>query len=299
MGGQGRGLAYGVGAYLLWGLFPLYWPLLKPAGAVEILAHRMVWSLVTTAILVAATGRIRQLRGIFADRRRAGLLTLAAMLVTVNWGIYIWAVNHDRVVETSLGYFATPLLSVLLGVLVLGERLRRLQWIALGMAAVAVVGLTVEYGHLPWVALTLAATFAAYGLTKKAANTGAVESLTFETLVIAPMMLGYLVWLGPRGHAGDGGALLLLLIGSGFITIVPLILFSAAAIRMPLSTLGLVQYLAPIIQFIVGVAIFREAMTSMRWAGFALVWVALVIFTAEALRHRRTQLRLAAEASAI
>ncbi len=292
-------MAYGVSAYLLWGLFPLYWPLLKPAGAVEILANRVVWSLVTTAILVAATGRIRHLRGIFSDRRRAVLLTAGALVISVNWGTYIWGVNHDRVVETSLGYFINPLVTVLLGVLVLGERLRRWQWIAVAVAGIAVVGLTVEYGHPPWVALTLAGSFGIYGLTKKAADTEAIESLGFETLVITPLALGYLVWLGPRGHLGDGGTLTLLLIGCGIVTVVPLLLFGAAAIRVPLSTLGLIQYLAPILQFTVGIAVFHETMTPMRWAGFALVWIALVIFTTEALRHRRTQLRLAAQASAL
>jgi chloramphenicol-sensitive protein RarD len=299
---QARGFVLGVAAYLMWGLFPLYWPLLEPAGALEILAHRVVWSVFTMLALVVALRRAAQLRAILGDRRRRTLLLVAATVIAVNWGTYIWGVNNHRVVETSLGYFINPLVTVLMGVFILHERLRRLQWIAIGIASVAVVGLTVEYGHPPWVALALAFSFGTYGLAKKQAGVEAVESLTFETLALLPLATIYLLVLGGRGDGHfttDGLGHTLLLISTGLITAVPLICFGAAAIRVPMTTIGLMQYLAPVLQFLLGVAVLDEHMTLMRWIGFALVWVALMIFTVEALRHRRRQLRLAAEAVAI
>jgi chloramphenicol-sensitive protein RarD len=206
------------------------------------------------------------------------------------------------VVETSLGYFINPLVTVLMGVFILQERLRRWQWIAIGIASIAVVGITVEYGHPPWVALVLAFSFGTYGLAKKQAGVEAVESLTFETLALVPLAAIYLAVLAGRGDGHfttDGVGHALLLVTTGLITAVPLICFGAAAIRVPMTTIGLLQYLAPVLQFLLGVAALHEHMTLMRWVGFALVWVALVIFTVEALRHRRRQLRLAAEAVAV
>ena len=191
----------GAAAYLMWGLFPLYFPLLEPAGATEILAHRVFWSLVTMLVLILAVRRWGQLRRLLDDRRTVAILSGAAVVIAVNWGTYIWGVNNGHVVETSLGYFINPLVTVLLGVAVLGERLRPLQWAALGLAGVAVVGLTVEYGRPPWVAIVLAFSFGTYGLAKKKADTGAIESLTFETMVLAPVALGYLVLLGATGAA--------------------------------------------------------------------------------------------------
>ena len=297
-----RGLLYGVAAYLLWGLFPLYWPLLEPAGAVEILAHRVAWSLVTMLVVVVASRRLPHLRALFGRRRARNLLTVAAVVIAVNWGTYIWGVNNHRVVETSLGYFINPLVTVLMGVLILKERLRPWQWAAIGIATAAVVGLAVDYGHPPWVALTLAFSFGTYGLAKKQANVEAVESLTFETLVLVPVAVGYLVWLGAAGKGhflGHGTGHTLLLVSTGIVTAVPLLCFGAAAIRVPMTTLGLLQYLAPVLQFLLGVTLLDEHMSGMRWLGFALVWVALVIFTVEATRHRRRLLRLTAEASAL
>ena len=213
------------------------------------------------------------------------------------------ASTRDRVVEVSLGYFINPLVTVLLGVLVLGERLRPLQWCAIGIAAVAVVILTVDYGHPPWIALLLAGSFGTYGLAKKKANVGAVESLTFETVLLAPIALGYIWWLtatGDSNFASHGAGHAVLLASTGLVTAVPLICFGAAAIRIPMTTLGLLQYLAPTIQFALGLVVFDEQMTTVKWVGFALVWLALAIFTVEALRHRRrTQLRLVVEASAV
>ncbi|MFZ5848936.1 MAG: EamA family transporter RarD [Actinomycetota bacterium] len=297
-----RGFLLGAAAYAMWGLFPLYWPLLRPAGAVEILAHRVFWSLIVMLVLIAVLGRTQQLRAVLGHRRTFGILALAAVVIAVNWGTYIWGVNNEHVVETSLGYFINPLVTVLMGVVVLGERLRRLQWVAMGLATVAVVGLTVEYGRPPWVALALAFSFGSYGLAKKKANVGAVESLTVETLVLAPVAAGYILWLMSQGSStfgGEGAGHVSLMVATGVVTAVPLICFGAAATRVSMTTIGLLQYLAPTIQFALGVLLFGEDMPPMRWVGFGLVWVALVLFTYEAITHRRRQLRLTAQASAI
>ncbi len=302
MSDQRRGFLLGVAAYTMWGIFPLYWTLLKPAGAVEILAHRICWSLVVMVALVLLLRRTAQLRAIFASPRLLLLLTVASVVIALNWGGFMWGVNNDRVVEVSLGYFINPLVTVLLGVVVLGERLRPLQWAAIGIAAAAVVNLTLDYGQPPWVAFLLAFSFGTYGLAKKKADVEAVESLTFETLVLTPLAIGYLVWLWANGSANFGahGALhALLLITTGAITALPLICFGAAAIRVSMTTIGLLQYLAPTLQFALGVLVFHEEMTPAKWLGFSLVWVALVIFTGEALRHRHRQLRMSVEASAI
>ncbi|RJK93414.1 EamA family transporter RarD [Vallicoccus soli] len=281
----------------MWGLFPLYWPLLEPSGSVEVLAHRIVWSLLVVVVLLGARRRWGWLREL--GWRRTGLLAAAALVIAVNWGTYIHGVTTDHVVETSLGYFINPLVTVLLGVLVLGERLRRAQWVAVAVAAVAVVVLTVDYGRPPWIALTLACSFGAYGLLKKKASVGALESLTVETLVLLPVAAGYLVVLAAAGDGtflAEGPLHAGLLVASGVVTAVPLLAFGAAAIRVPLSVLGLLQYLAPVIQFLIGVVLFHEAMPASRWAGFALVWLALVMLTADALRHGRSTRRAAATA---
>ncbi|GGD20715.1 EamA family transporter RarD [Nocardioides daphniae] len=297
-----RGVVAGFAAYLIWGLFPLYWPLLKPAGAVEILAHRMIWSALSMAVVVVVLRRVGGVRAAFADRRRLAILAGAAAVISINWGTYIWGVNNGHVVETSLGYFINPLVTVTLGVVVLGERLRPLQWGAVAVALLAVVVLTLDYGRPPWIALVLAVSFATYGLAKKKADTGASESLTVETTLVAPFAIAYAVWLASTGeatfgHEGAGQAALLVV--AGVLTAVPLVLFGAAATRMSLVSLGLLQYLAPILQFSIGVLVFREEMPAARWAGFLLVWVALVVFTTESISHRRRQLALAADASAL
>jgi chloramphenicol-sensitive protein RarD len=297
-----RGLALGVAAYVLWGASPLYFPLLEPAGTMEILAHRVFWSCLAMGMLVVVTRRTDHLRALMRDRRARRLLCLAAVVVSVNWTAYIWGVNHGRVVETSLGYFINPLVTVLMGIAVLGERLRRAQWVAMGVAALAVVVLTLDYGRPPWIALVLACSFGTYGLAKKVADVEAVESLTFETALLAPIAAAYLLFLAVRGsgtltaHGLDHS---LLLMSTGIVTAVPLLCFGAAAVRMPMVHLGLLQYLAPVVQFALGVIWFQEDMPAGRWAGFILVWAALAIFTAEALGHRRRQLRLSAEASAL
>ncbi len=297
-----RGLAYGVAAYGMWGLFPLYWPLLEPAGALEILAHRIVWSLVTVAIVVVALRRTAAVRAVLADRRARLLLMGAAVVITLNWGGYIWGVNNGRVVETSLGYFINPLVTVLMGVFILHERLRRPQWWAVGLATVAVAVITVDYGRPPWVALLLAFSFGTYGLAKKTAGVDAVESLAVETLVVGPVAavyLGWLAWSGADHFAGHGAGHSLLLMSAGLVTVLPLLCFGAAAIRVSMVSIGLLQYIAPILQFLLGVLWYGEAMPASRWIGFVLVWVALTVFTWDAARHRRRQLRLTAEAAAV
>jgi chloramphenicol-sensitive protein RarD len=297
-----RGFLLGVAAYALWGLFPLYWPLLEPAGAIEILAHRIVWSLVTMSLLVVVVGRTRTFRLVVGNRRVARLLALAAALITVNWATYIWGVNNGHVVETALGYFINPLVTVLMGVVILGERLRRGQWLAMGVAGLAVVVLSVDYGHLPWVALVLAFSFGSYGLCKKQADAPAIESITFETMVIGPFAMAYVAWLGVHGDsnfASHGPGHALLFVTTGVVTAVPLICFGGAAIRVPMVTLGLLQYLTPILQFLLGILYFHEDMPEGRWVGFALVWVALAIFTVDTLRHRRRTLRTAVDVAAV
>lgn len=297
-----QGLLFGTAAYALWGLFPLYWPLLEPAGAVEILAHRIVWSSLTMTVLVLVLRRTPTVLAAVRDRRSLALLAVAAVVISVNWATYIYGVNNGRVVEAALGYFINPLVTVMMGVLVLGEGLRRLQWIALGIAAFAVVVLAIDYGRPPWVALVLAFSFGTYGLAKKQAGVGAVESLTVETLLLAPIAMSYVAWLvltGTSTFGGHGSGHALLFTTTGIVTAIPLMLFGAAAIRVPLVALGLLQYLAPVIQFALGVLLFHEAMPTGRWIGFGLVWVALVIFTVETLNHRRRQLRMVAEASAV
>jgi chloramphenicol-sensitive protein RarD len=290
---QRRGFIYGFSAYLLWGLFPLYWKLLDSSGAVELLAHRILWSLITIVALVLVLRRFGQVRALFADPRRRWPLVAAALLISVNWGTYIWGVNHGRVVETSLGYFITPLFTVLLGVIVLKERLRVAQWIALGIAFVAVVGLTVENGRPPWVAIILTFSFGFYGLAKKKAGAGAIEGMAVESFTVAPLALIAILVLGVQGqstvtHQGPGYLVLVLLTGP--ITAVPLLLFGAAATRISMTTLGLLNYIAPIMQFAVGVLVFHELMSPMRWAGFGLVWLALVILTWHGVTHHRRSL---------
>jgi chloramphenicol-sensitive protein RarD len=298
-----RGLLFGVAAYVMWGAFPLYWPLLEPAGAFEILAHRILWSCITMGILVIALRRTDQLRDVVRDRRARLLLSVAAVVITFNWATYIWGVNNGRVVETSLGYFINPLVTVLMGVFILHERLRPLQWVAMGIASAAVVVLTIDYGRLPYVALILAFSFGSYGLCKKTANVGATESLAFETAAIAPFAAAYVGWLvatGGSNFGAHGAGHALLFTTTGVVTAIPLICFGAAATRVSMVTLGLLQYLAPILQFALGVLWFHEDMPPGRWAGFVLVWIALAIFTFEAIsHHRRRQLQLTAEAAAL
>jgi chloramphenicol-sensitive protein RarD len=289
-----RGVLFGVSAYGMWGLFPLFWTLLDRAGALETLAQRMVWSLFAVFSVLWWLGRRRgtgfaSVRAVLRNRRQLGLLAIAAVLISVNWGAYIWGVNNGRVVETALGYFTGPLVSVLIGVLLLGERLRVLQWVAVGLGAIAVVVLAVGYGEVPWIALTLAFSFSTYGLVKKLANVGAVDSVAVETGVTLVPALVYLVVLESTGNGTffslDIGHTLLFVAG-GIITTLPLLAFAGAATRIPLSMIGLIQYMTPTMQFMFGVLVFHEAMPLERWLGFAIVWAGLVVLTIDGMRRR-------------
>ncbi|MGY1802723.1 EamA family transporter RarD [Blastococcus sp. SYSU D00922] len=291
------GVVSGLGAYALWGLFPLYFPLLEPAGGLEIVAHRVLWSLLFVAVLLTAVRRWGQVRALVTDRRRLLVLLGAAVLIAGNWLVFVYGVNSGHVVETSLGYFINPLVSVLLGVVVFAERLRPLQWTAVGIAAVAVLVLTIDYGRPPWIALALAVTFGLYGLMKKIVRTEAAPGLFVETALVALPAAAVLAVAhsngdGTFGNAGAGHALLL--VSSGVATAVPLLLFAAAARRIPLSTVGLLQYLTPSMQLAIGVFVYGEPMPPARLAGFAIVWVALAVFTVDTLRHARASSRRAA-----
>jgi chloramphenicol-sensitive protein RarD len=290
MGEERRGYLYGLTAYALWGFFPIYFKLLAPSPPLEILAHRVIWSVVFISLVLLAMRNLRFLGRIVRDRRLLGGITLAAVLIGVNWATYIYGVNSSRVVETALGYFITPLVVVLLGVTVQRERLRLWQWIAIGFGALAVAVLTVDYGHLPYIALVLAASFGSYSLIKKRLALPPAEGLFIESAVLALPALGYLGWLNATGgaefgHVSAWHTVLMLL--AGVATAVPLMLFAAAANRVPLVGIGILQYVAPILQLACGVLLFHEPMPPARLAGFALVWVALIIFTVDGLRGAR------------
>jgi chloramphenicol-sensitive protein RarD len=278
----------------MWGLFPIYWPWLEPGGALEILAHRIVWSLVFVVLLLVVTRR--GLRDLPRDRRGLGLLAIAAALIGVNWGVFIWAVNHGHVIESSLGYFINPLVSVALGVLVLDERLRRTQWVAVAIASLGVVVLAVDAGGFPWIALTLAFSFGVYGLVKKVVGVGPVEGLVVEAAALVPLALGYLIWLTAGGDStftSHGADHTLLLMSGGAVTAVPLLLFAAAAASAPLSQLGVLFYINPMMQFLIGVFVKHEPLGTGRLVGFVLVWVSLVVFTIETATSHRRQIALA------
>lgn len=269
----------GVAAYLAWGFMPLFWPLVKPATALEILAHRITWSLLFVGALLARAGGLREL--LTLGRRRLALLAVASLLIGCNWGLYIWGVNSGHVVEAALGYFINPLLTVLLGVVVLREPMRPAQWAAIAIMVTAVVVLAFDYGRLPWIALTLAVSFGTYGLLKKQLGVSALGGLFVESAFLLPPAVIYLVVLEARGtatfgHGSPSTSILLLL--SGAITAAPLLAFAGAANRIPLSVMGPLQYISPSLQFLCGVYIYREAMPASRWLGFALVWMALGVF---------------------
>lgn len=304
MGEDRRGLLQGVAAYLLWGAFPLYFPLLDPAGSVEVLLHRVLWSLVVVTGILAVRGQWQFLSQLRRAPSQVGFLSLAAVAISINWLTYIIAVTSGHVVEAALGYFLNPLVTVMLGVLVLRERLRPAQWTALGIGVVAVMVLAIDVGHPPWIAVLLAFSFGLYGLLKKQARVGPTESLFAETAVLLLPALIAVAVLTSRGEAtftGHGAGHMLLLMSTGVVTAIPLLLFGASAHRVPLSTMGLLQYLTPILQFIIGWGILGESIPAARWFGFALVWIALVVFTVDALgsgRRRAQQLRRATEAAA-
>ncbi len=290
-----RGIWYAVGAYVCWGLFPVYWKLLQHVPAVQLIGHRIIWSCV---ILSCAITFSRQWGAFRNKALRWSALPIylgAALLLSVNWLVYVWAVNAGFIVETSLGYFINPLISVVMGVLFLREHLRRWQWVAVALAAAGVVYLTYTYGSLPWIALTLAFTFAAYGLAKKMAPLGALYGLTLETGLLA---LPALIYLFYADRVGTGAFLRgntlsdLLMVGAGAVTTVPLLMFASAARRIPLSLVGIIQYMAPTLQFLIGIIVYGESFTRSRAIGFGVVWAALAIFWVEGLLAvRRRPLR--------
>lgn len=281
-----RGVFYGLAAYGLWGVLPIYWKLLQSVPASEILAHRVVWSLAFCGLVVALLQGLAWIPKLRHDKPALYALALASVLLTFNWGLYIWAVNQDRIVETSLGYFINPLVSVALGVIVLRERIGRVQWTAIALAVVGVGFLVVTQDQVPWIALCLACSFGVYGLLKKQASIPALQGLTVETAFMFPVALGFLIYLGSKGELAFAGDPLVSieLVGAGLITAVPLLFFAAAAKRVPLSLLGLLQYLAPTVQFCIGVFVYDEPFPISRLIGFGFIWLGLLLVGLQALR---------------
>jgi len=291
-----RGTAYAFLAYGIWGLFPLYFHALKPSGAFEILAHRILWTLAFCALVLLVRRDFGWLRTVAGRPRLLGGLTVAALLIAANWVIYVLAVITGRTYAAALGYFLNPIVTVGLGVLVLRERLRPLQWAAVTVGAVAAVYLTVAGGEFPWIAVSLAFSFAFYGLVKKkvGATLDAMHSLTVETLVLAPVAVGVLVWLAAQGSTtfGSEGAWHTgLLVAAGVVTAIPLLFFAAAARRIPLVTIGLIQFMTPMLQLLIGVVVLSEHVSGALWVGFGIVWVALVLLSVDSLRQVRTNRR--------
>ena len=287
-----RGVLIALAAYVLWGLFPFYFQQLEPSGPFEIIGHRVLWSFVFCLLGVVGWRMLPELRAVFGNPRLRNGLLAGGVLVTINWLVYVWGVLNDHIVDTALGYFINPIFTVMLAVLVLHEKLRPAQWVALGIGAAAVVVIAVGYGQVPWVALVLAFSFGTYGLVKNrvGGKVSPLVGLTVETSALAPLALGYLLWVqlaGTGSFLGHGWVHTLLLASAGIITAVPLLLFAEAAARIPLSMIGMMQYVAPVMQFAIGVWINHEVMPLPRWIGFGLVWVALVVLTTDSVRHAR------------
>ena len=279
-----KGILYGIGAYALWGFFPIYWKWLHDVPALQVIGHRIGWSFILLLAYIIARGQWRTFRDSAMNWRTIGIYSIAAVLLSFNWLIYVWGVNAGFIIETSLGYFINPLLSVLLGVIFLRERLRPMQWIPVGLATIGVMYLTFAYGRLPWIALSLAFTFGFYGFVKKLSPLGSLHGLTLETGIVFPFALIYIAFLGFNGTGAflaEGVQIDLLLIGAGVVTTIPLLMFASAAKQIPLTIVGLLQYIAPTIQFLIGVFIYKEAFDFSRLIGFSIVWVALIIFAVE------------------
>jgi chloramphenicol-sensitive protein RarD len=290
-----KGTLAALGAYFLWGLFPIYWKLLQHVDASEILAHRMLWSFVFMLLLIAIGREWRWLKTAVSQPRTLFLFVLSATLLGVNWLTYIWGVNNGYIVDTSLGYFINPLVNVLLGVLFLRERPRNGQWLAIGVATIGVIYLAVSYGVVLWISLTLAFTFAFYGLLRKTSSLNSWEGLTLETAVFFLPAFGYLFFLDLEGTAAFGHistSTTLLLMGTGIATSVPLLLFAYGARLVTLTTLGILQYIAPSMQFILGVAVYNEPFTLVRIVGFSIIWLALAIYSGENIWERRRRRRV-------
>ena len=277
-------------AYVLWGLFPLYWPLLQPANALEIVSHRAVWTMVFCIVVLALTHALKSTLATFKRPKVAIKLLTTTILISINWLVYIWATNNNHVVEASLGYYINPLIIIAFGVILLKEKMRPLQWAAVSIATIGVVVLTVDYGRLPWVALALALSWGTYGLVKKQLGLGALEGLAIETMIAFIPYCGYLIFIGAKGEGqfGNGTVLTILLFSAGAITAIPLLLFNGSTNRLPYSTIGLLQYITPTIQFSIGVWINHEAMPTARWVGFIFIWLALITLAGDLVKSVRT-----------
>ena len=284
-----KGLLFGISAYIIWGLLPLYWKLVEEAGAYEILAHRGIWSLLICISLLALRKQLKSAYVMVRSSRTLSLLFLASGLLTINWGVYIWSVTVNRVVEAALGYYITPLINVTFGVLLLREKLRPAQWIAVALAAAGVVILTLGYGSLPWIALVLAISWGSYSLIKKSLNLGALETLSLETLFAFLPNLVFLFIIQGNGSAefGSTWTISLLLFGAGAATVIPLLLFNGSTIRLPLSTVGLLQYITPTIMFFIGIFINNEDISMTKVIGFAFIWLALAVLSRDLYRSSR------------
>ena len=284
------GLTFGILAHVLWGLFPLYWPLLKPATALEIVSHRATWTSVFCIFILAFQKQLRHMFTLMLTKKIFIRLVIASALISVNWLVYIWATNHGHVVEAALGYYINPLFIIAFGVVLLKEELRKLQWVAVGLGAIGVLVLTIDYGRLPWIALTLATSWGSYGLIKKRLNLGALEGLAIETLISFIPYAGFLIYLASQGTGqwGQKPSLTILLTAAGAVTAIPLLLFNGAATRLPYSTLGLLQYITPTLQFSIGVWINHESMPTARWLGFIIIWFALFALATDLVKQTKS-----------
>lgn len=284
------GLLFGVSAYSLWGAFPLYWPLLEPANPLEIVSHRAVWTLVFCFIVLAATKALKSTLVTLKRPTVAVKLFLSSLLISINWLVYIWATNNEHVVEASLGYYINPLIIIGFGVIFLKEKMRPLQWAAVSIATIGVLVLTFDYGRLPWIALALALSWGSYGLIKKQLGLGALEGLAIETFISSFFYLAYLIYIGNQGTGqfGQNWGLTVLLISAGAVTAIPLLLFNGSTNRLPFTTIGLLQYITPTLQFSIGVWVLNEDMPTARWVGFLIIWAALVTLAIDLIRSSRT-----------
>src|SRR6266508_2228368 len=279
-----KGIVNGIAAYALWGFFPIYWKLLHQVPAQQVIGHRISWSFVLLLTFIFLTRQWKEFRSAALQPKIIGIYSIAAVLLTINWLVYVWGVNSGFIVETSLGYFINPLLSVLLGVIFLRERLRPVQWIPVALAAIGVIYLTVVYGRLPWIALSLAFSFGFYGFVKKLAPLGSLYGLTLETGIVFPFALTYLAFIGLNSTGAflhKGAEIDLLLIGAGIVTTIPLLMFASAARQISLTVVGLLQYIAPTMQFLIGVFLYKEPFDQAHLIGFGIVWIALIIFWVE------------------
>lgn len=290
MNRSGSGIAYGVSAYVIWGLLPLYWRALDRASAFEILAHRAIWSLLICILFLTYQKQLRTTFALIKNARTFALLALTSLLLSINWGIYIWAVSVDRVVEAALGYYITPLVAVSFGVFVLKEKLRKLQIISVILAAVGVVILTVAYGHIPLIAFGLAVSWGSYSLIKKRLNAGALETLSIETLVAFIPSFAFLLYLLNKNEAqfGQDIGFSIALFSAGLFTVIPLLMFNAATIRLPLTITGLLQYITPSILFLIGIIVFHEPLAISKVLGFIFIWIALGFLGRDLVKSGRT-----------